>query len=71
MLKYMGKLLDWLRLDMDEYEAVFKNAHLLTDEQRLILQKAIDLITQTGLSPTKEWALEKVLGRSVYLIGEL
>lgn len=57
--------------DMDEYEAVFKNAHLLTDAQKLALQNAIDLITQTGLSPTKEWALEKVSGKSVYLIGEL
>ena len=56
--------------DMDEFEMMFKNAHLLTDAQRLALQSAIDLITQTGLSPTREWALEKVSGQRVYLIGD-
>ena len=35
------------------------------------IQNAIDLITQMGLSLTKEWVLEKVSGKSVYLIGEL
>ena len=57
--------------DMDMFEMTFKNAHLLTDAQRLALQNAVDLITHTGLSPTKEWALEKVSGQAVYLLGGL